>query len=67
MVRCRCQVLNVLSGDVARDYLNGHLSESRRDGMGHVVHRCDETDVEWLEERTASGYADDIVVLRRLP
>jgi len=65
MVACRCEVLNVMSGEVARDYLVGHLSHTRTDGMGRRVHRCDETGIEWTEERSASGYADEVTVLRR--
>jgi hypothetical protein len=62
---CRCEVLNVLSGDVAREYTTRHLTRSRTDGMGRTVHRCDETEIEWIEEREPSGYGDDVIVLRR--
>lgn len=65
MVTCRCEVLNVLSGDGARDYVTGHLLELGTDGMGRTVHRCAATDIEWVEERTPGGYADDVTVLRR--
>lgn len=66
MGTCRCEVLNVLSGDVARDYVRVHLQQERHDGMGRTVHRCDESGVEWVEERHLGGYADDATVLRRL-
>jgi hypothetical protein len=64
-VRCRCTVLNNLSGAVAVDYLRGHLDRLRTDGLGRTVHRCPETGVEWTEERSAGGYGDEILVLRR--
>jgi hypothetical protein len=67
MGSCRCQVLNVMSGEVAVDYARVHLREHRTDGMGRTVHRCEETSVEWLEEREPGGYADQVLVLRRLP
>ena len=67
MGSCRCAVLNVMSGDVARDYLRTHLEHDRTDGMGRAVHRCTETDVEWIEERSQSGYGQDVTVLRRVP
>ena len=66
MATCRCDALNVMSGEVARDYLRGHLDRARTDGLGRTVHRCDESDIEWLEERDATGYGDDTTVLRRL-
>jgi hypothetical protein len=66
MGTCRCEVLNVMSGDVARDYTRVHLREVRKDGMGRRVHLCDEAGVEWIEEREPGGYADDVTVLRRL-
>jgi hypothetical protein len=67
MVPCRCEVLNVMSGAVARDYSRIHLEQVRTDGMGRPVHRCQETGIEWTEERSSTGYADDVTVLRRLP
>ncbi len=67
MVSCRCEVLNVMSGDVARDYLRTHLQQERTDGMGRAVHRCVDSDVEWIEERSQSGYGQDVTVLRRVP
>jgi hypothetical protein len=66
MGTCRCEVLNVMSGDVARDYARVHLREVRKDGMGRRVHLCDDAGVEWVEEREPGGYADDATVLRRL-
>lgn len=64
-VRCRCTVLNNLSGAVASDYVRRHLDHARTDGLGRSVHRCPETGVDWTEERSASGYGDDVLVLRR--
>jgi hypothetical protein len=66
VVPCRCEVLNVLSGEVARDYLRTHLERDRLDGMGRTVHRCEGSGVEWVEDRSGSGYGDDVTVLRRL-
>ena len=66
MVQCRCDVLNVMSGEVARDYVRTHLQPSRADGMGRDVHRCAETGQEWVEDRSGSGYRDDVMLLRRL-
>ena len=65
-VRCRCAVLNNLAGDVADEYARKHLDRLRVDGLGRTVHRCPDTGVDWTEERSASGYGDDVVVLRRL-
>jgi hypothetical protein len=64
-VRCRCTVLNNLSGMVASEYARHHLDRSRTDGLGRTVHRCPDTGVHWTEERSASGYSDEVVVLRR--
>lgn len=66
METCRCDVLNVLSGPVAQDYLRGHLAADRTDGMGRQVHRCPRTEVEWVADRSPDGYADDTLVLRRV-
>jgi hypothetical protein len=65
-VMCRCAVLNNLSGDVADDYARKHLDRVATDGLGRPVHRCPDTDVTWTEERSAHGYGEDVVVLRRL-
>lgn len=65
MVTCRCEVLNGLSGDVARDYLRTHLKKLRVDGMGRTVHGCPDSEIEWTEEREPGGYAEDVLVLRR--
>jgi hypothetical protein len=64
-VRCRCAVLNNLSGAVAADYARRHLDRSRTDGLGRQVHTCPDTGLDWTEERSASGYGEDVVVLRR--
>ncbi len=66
MPDCRCAVLNVMSGEVARDYLDTHLQPERTDGMGRAVHRCAATGVTWVEERKPGGYGEDVTVLRRL-
>lgn len=66
MGTCRCDVLNVMSGDVARDYVRVHLHEDRRDGMNRQIHRCEDSSVEWIEEREPDGYGTDVIVLRRL-
>lgn len=63
--RCRCAVLNVMSGEVASEYLRYHLEVERTDGMGRRVHRCAESGVSWIEERRPSGYGDEVIVLRR--
>ena len=66
MGTCQCAVLNVMSGALARDYLNVHLQRVRTDGMGRDVHRCDDSEIEWVEERGANGYDADVTLLRRL-
>jgi hypothetical protein len=63
--RCRCAVLNVMSGEVAHEYLRYHLQVERTDGMGRTVHACPDSDIHWIEERRASGYGGDVIVLRR--
>lgn len=63
--RCRCTVLNVMSGAVAEEYTRLHLDVDRTDGMGRRVHRCRETGVTWIEERRPSAYDEEAVVLRR--
>ncbi len=65
LVPCRCAVLNVMSGNVARDYVRQHLDPDRTDGMGRQVYRCPEMGLTWLEEREPGGYGSDVVVLRR--
>ena len=64
-VRCRCAVLNNLSGAVATEYTRKHLDRLRTDGMGRTVHGCPDTGVEWTEEQRAEGYGENVVVLRR--
>lgn len=63
---CRCQVLNMMSGEVAREYVRVHLHFERVDGMGRQVYRCSETDVMWVEERRSGGYGEDTTVLRHV-
>lgn len=66
MESCRCELLNVLSGAAAQDYLRGHLAAERTDGLGRQVHRCPRTEVEWVADRGPDGYAEDVLVLRRV-
>ena len=66
MDSCRCEILNVLSGALARDLLDHHLREARIDGMGRTIHRCEDSEIEWLEEHQRSGYDDQVTVLRRV-
>lgn len=63
---CRCDVLNVLSGDGADDYAVGHLDEVRSDGMGRTYYRCPETGVTWASERPQGPYAGEARRLRRV-
>lgn len=65
MVACRCELLNVMSGAVATDYLREHLDEVRDTGHGRVLYRCPDTGIGWTEDRRAEGYGDEVVVLRR--
>jgi hypothetical protein len=55
-----------MSGEVARDYVRTHLDRVRTDGLGRAVHRCEQTGIEWAEERSGTGYGQDVTVLRRL-
>jgi hypothetical protein len=64
-VTCRCEVLNNLSGAVAAEYARTHLDRDRTDGLGRTVLRCPATGVDWTEERSAAGYGDHVLVLRR--
>jgi hypothetical protein len=66
MVECRCEVLNNMSGDVARDYVRHHLDQTRSDGQGRTYLRCPVSGVGWVEERAPSAYGDDTRRLRRL-
>lgn len=66
MTTCQCEVLNVMSGGVARDYARDHLRPARTDGLGRAVHRCPTSSLEWVEERRPVGYGEDTTVLRRL-
>lgn len=65
-VRCRCEVLNNLTGAAATEYARVHLDRLRTDGMGRSVHRCPRTATEWTEEHRVEGYGEEITVLRRL-
>ncbi|GGI03224.1 hypothetical protein [Egicoccus halophilus] len=66
METCRCELLNVLSGPMAQDYVHGHLEPTHPDGLGRRVHRCPTTPTEWVEDRDPDGYGDGVLVLRRL-
>jgi hypothetical protein len=66
MGTCRCEILNVLSGALARELLEQHLREVRIDDRGRTVHRCADSHVEWLEEHEPGGYDDQATVLRRV-
>lgn len=51
MTACRCNILNTLAGDAARDYTNGHLdpeTAARHRGEGRF--RCPETEITWVLE-----------------
>ena len=65
MVECRCEVLNNLMGDGARDYANGHLDEVRDDGQGRRYLRCPESGLGWVDERAPAAYGPDQRRLRR--
>jgi hypothetical protein len=65
VVTCRCEVLNVMSGAVATDYVRTHLDPVRSTGNGRVVYQCPETRISWTQERAAHGVDDRTVVLRR--
>jgi len=64
-ITCRCRVLNVLSGDLADDYLAGHLGVTDVESSRRV-HTCPNTGVQWIEDRSAAQYAATTRVLRRL-
>lgn len=64
-VTCRCEVLNTMSGDAARDYTTRHLDEVRSD-QGVTYYRCPATGVSWVEERAPGSYTGEARRLRRL-
>jgi hypothetical protein len=66
VIQCRCSVLNVMSGEVARSYLHTHLHRDRTDGMNRTIHRCEVSGIEWVEDRREGGYGEDVLVLRRM-
>lgn len=61
---CRCEVLNVLSGDAARDHAV-HLDITRSPGQGHTYYRCPATGVGWVEESALAAYGGERPLLRR--
>lgn len=65
MATCRCEVLNVMSGAVATDYLRTHLEEVRASGHGRMLYRCPDTGIGWTEDRRVEGYGEEVIVLRR--
>lgn len=65
MATCRCEVLNVMSGAVATDYLRTHLDEVRASGHGRMLYRCPDTGIGWTEDRRVEGYGEELIVLRR--
>jgi hypothetical protein len=66
MATCRCDILNVLSGALARDLMSKHLRPVRTDSLGRAIYLCEDSEVEWLEEHERAGYDDDVTVLRRV-
>ena len=62
---CRCEVLNVMTGDAARDYARQHLDEVRSDGHGTTYYRCPDTGISWAEEGAPASYAGKVRRLRR--
>lgn len=65
-IKCRCEVLNVMSGDAAREYATEHLDEVRADAQGTRYFRCPESGVTWAEERAPGAYTGDARRLRRV-
>ena len=46
---CRCEILNTLTGDAARDYSNVHLEpETATRHQGEGRYRCPDTEVTWI-------------------
>lgn len=66
MIKCRCAVLNNITGDAASDYARQHLDETRSDGQGRVYYRCPDTGIGWMQERMPqSRYGEAQCRLRR--
>lgn len=65
MTTCRCEVLNVMSGDAALDYVRQHLDQVRSDGQGTTYYRCPDTGIAWAEEPAPDTYAGESRRLRR--
>lgn len=63
---CRCEVINVMSGDAARDYAAQHLDEVRSDQQGTTYYRCPATGLTWAEERAPATYGSNARRLRRV-
>lgn len=64
-MKCRCKVLNTLSGDAARDYANAHLEVLRSSPQRTTTYECPETGVLWIEENASTAYAEGVRRLRR--
>ncbi|HEX9890353.1 MAG TPA: hypothetical protein VGA69_12790 [Nitriliruptorales bacterium] len=48
---CRCEILNTLTGDIARDYSNAHLEpETATRHRDEGRYRCPDTGVTWVLE-----------------
>lgn len=65
MVTCRCEVLNVMTGDAAKDYARQHLDETRSDGQGRTYFRCSESGVGWVSEHPRGPFSGEALQLRR--
>jgi hypothetical protein len=64
-VTCRCEVLNVMTGEAAEDYADEHLEETRSDGQGRVYYRCSTTGIGWVRETPHGPVTGDSTQLRR--
>ncbi len=64
-MKCRCEVLNVMSGDGVDEYAREHLDAVRSDGQGRTYYRCPDTGVGWAEERAPGAFVGGARRLRR--
>ncbi len=65
MVTCRCQVLNVMTGEAAVEYAQEHLELTRSDDQGRTYHRCPTTQVGWVQEPPPGPVSGEAIQLRR--